>query len=252
MLMIELKEDNGKCRSEMKQEATTTRNELAAQIDGLTSKIDVCLGNYNALGTQVADLRREMEESHANLAMRLDVLERNPLPPGPSSSAHDSSRIFGEVLAEIEERRRRASNAMVYGFVEPVSSVPNISAIEEDLRNFKEKLNELSPELVGLVRRLQRFGERAEGKCRPLKVIFDSPSAATKFLAKNRTKAPPVFSASSDRTPRERQSLNHARAELKRRTEQGEENLTIKYINHEPQVVTQRSGQPSKKSSSLN
>ena len=109
--------------------------------------------------------------------------------------------------------------------------------MEENLKKFKEAVGGLSPELAGLVRRLSRIGARLPDKNRPLKVTFGSQHAATEFLVKNRSKNPPLFSASSDKTPRERDRLKELRAELKRRTENGEENLTIKYRNSVPLIL---------------
>lgn len=246
ILMKEIKEDTVKCRNEMKEQGTATRTELSTQIGVLAAKVDACLSSYETLSTQVAELRLDMEAKHSDLENRLVKLESDPphtpvapLAPVVTASAANSPYYFEEMMAELEDRRRRAPNIMVYDFKEPDASIPNILAIEEDLKSFKAKLNELSPELVGLVQRLARIGVREPGKCRPLKVTFESPSSATKFLVTNRAKTPPLFSASSDKTPKQREYLNQLRAKLKHRTDAGEENLTIKYVNFQPQIITQ-------------
>ncbi|KAF6211574.1 hypothetical protein GE061_012087 [Apolygus lucorum] len=236
-----MKEDNLQYKKEMSERASAAHCEISEKIDALTTKIDTCLLNYETLNQRVSDLRVDVENKFSVIENRMIALEASPILPHssaasgiPSASGHG----FEEVVGELEDRRRRAPNVLVYDFTEPDSSKARLQAIEEDLKNFKAELNGVSPELAGLVRRLTRIGERHPDKIRPLKVTFDSPHSATDFLVKNRAMNPPVFSASSDKTPRQREHLNVLRSELKRRTDEGERNLTIKYRNSVPQIVS--------------
>jgi hypothetical protein len=48
------------------------------------------------------------------------------------------------------------------------------------------------------------------------------------------------FTFSEDRTPRQTQYLKSLREELNQRINSGETNLTIKYINRVPQIITKQ------------
>lgn len=209
----------------------------------LKTKVDTCLENYATLNATVGGIQRSVDGLLAkNLDERITKLESeieivlksvtsSSPPPSPSTNLEST-------LAEMEERRRRSFNLIIYKI--PESRAPSATrAIEEDLAKLKESLAKLAPDFGALVQRIHRLGKIGSNPddCRPLKVVFDSPSTANKVLVANRASHPPVLSASSDKTKLEQEYLMNLRAELKRRTDGGEADLTIKYISGVPRIV---------------
>ena len=230
-------------RSEMREEAGATRRELGGLISGLSEKIDSCIEKYESLNTRFDELKVDFDAKLKVLGDRVDSLEGASRPYG-----HSSNIEMETTFAEFDDRRRRAQNVIIYDF--PESSSPDgVIAMEEDLANLKSSLSQLSPQFDGLVLRLSRLGTRRSDRVRPLKVVLDSPSSVTKLLVANRSAQPPILSASSDKTLRQRQFLGELRAELKRRLDSGEQDLTIRYINGVPSIVSSSASRPSNRNS---
>ncbi|CAB0006616.1 unnamed protein product [Nesidiocoris tenuis] len=232
----DMKEDSLSLRKELKEEAESTRRDFGALIAGLSSKIDNCLEKYDVLSAQVVSLKGDMDSRFKNLEKRIADLEssdRASVAPAPRG------RDLEMVAAELEERRRRASNIIVYDF--PESTLTNSMAIlADDLCRVKQSLDQLRPHFSGLVQRISRIGRASASggeKPRPIMVVFDSPATATNVLVANRSSQPPVLSAASDRTHAQRDYLRSLREELRRINEEGKTNHTIKYIGGVPSIV---------------
>ncbi|KAF6212825.1 hypothetical protein GE061_010534 [Apolygus lucorum] len=230
-------------RKEMKEEASATRREISEMISGLNGKLDSCLMKYESLNGRMNEMIANFESNNFEFDRRLSDLERLR---ADGQSSYNHSLNLELTVAECEDRRRRATNVIVYDI--PESALKNVlSATEEDLARIKQSLEQLKPEFASLLRRLTRIGKFVQGKCRPIKLVFDLPSTATDVLIANRSTQSPVFSASSDRTPSQRAYLKGLRDELARRTASGEQNLTIRYVSGVPSIVLK---EQSKRSSS--
>ncbi|CAB0001403.1 unnamed protein product, partial [Nesidiocoris tenuis] len=189
-----------------------SRAEVKDLVQGIDAKIDTCLAKYEELEAKVDQLKVEMEELKGhNLVDRVAKLE------SPSEPRSGSSALTMEAqLAEMEDRRRRSFNVMIFDFPEPQMPA-SVRAIEDDLARLKKSLDDLQPGLANLVQRVSRIGNSTPGKPRPLKIVFDSPSTASRALVANRSRNPPLFSASSDKTPAQRAYLVELRKLLKDR-----------------------------------
>ncbi|KAF6197332.1 hypothetical protein GE061_020312 [Apolygus lucorum] len=206
-------------------------------IKNLEIKIDQCIANYDSLNKKVDDLSAEvLVIKNANLTARIDELEKKCGDMSTPSSAMSGLSIE-ETFAEFDDRRRRASNVLIYDF--PESTAPrSIDAQGDDLKNLEESLNKLSPDFVDSLRRTTRIGLPRPNVCRPLKVVLDSSITATKLLIANRASNPSVFSSmSSDKTQMQRDYLKKLRSELKTKIENGEPS-TIKYKSGVPTIVS--------------
>uniref|UniRef100_A0A0K8S7G4 Zinc finger PHD-type domain-containing protein n=1 Tax=Lygus hesperus TaxID=30085 RepID=A0A0K8S7G4_LYGHE len=239
--------------TKMSAQASANTEELKGLITGLTDKVDACLANYESLNSRVEYLKADFDSKHENVNRRLSEIEK-VLPnttvasvlPG-ASGGQDAEFI----LAELEDRRRRASNILIFGIPESfgaatadladnkeAGSHPELlDEVNSDLAKIKDCLNKLKPEFVDSVVRVSRIGRPDASRSRPIKVIFQSPLAASRVLMANRATRPPIFSASNDKTPAQQSYLNDLRETLKRRTEAGETDLTIRYVSGTPKIV---------------
>ncbi|BES91065.1 Hypothetical protein NTJ_03873 [Nesidiocoris tenuis] len=210
-----------------------TQNMMKELVHGINTKIDSCLAKYDALAARVDQIQMDVEAIKGeNLAGRVAVLESPGVRAGQAAVPLDLEKQF----AELEERRKRAANVIIFNYPEPQAS-DVVQAINHDLVSIKSSLDQLAPDLSALALRVARLGSADAKKPRPIKVTFDAPATATRVLSLNRSRQPPLFAASSDRTLAQRSYLNELRNELKTRTDLGEPHLTIKYVSGIPTIV---------------
>lgn len=89
-----------------------------------------------------------------------------------------------------------------------------------------------------------RVGRKLPNKSRPLKLILNHKSDVHTFLssfssenAGNADQRLSSVKASRDRTPREIEFFNSLKTEVEARKSQGENDITIKYVNNVPSIV---------------
>lgn len=139
-----------------------------------------------------------------------------------------------EVFQEIEDRKRREKNVMVYNISE--STEENVEArIQFDTQ-------QVSNLFIGILGdeapvKVIRVGKKGN-KPRPIRVIFANESVVTKIL-KNRNKiSPAAIKVGPDRTFQQRAHFKELKKQLEERNDRGE-NLVIKYIKGIPKIISQ-------------
>lgn len=214
-------------------------NEIKESVNDLRdvpSKIDRLQTELSSISNKLSSLEARVSsaEGHLNdLGVRVAAVE------GKATTSNSSPE---ETIAEFNDRSRRANNLMVYNFPENSSRTAE-ARMENDSAGFLKLLTYFAPDLPSDFK-CHRVGRPQKDKARPLKVIFSSPEHP-KLLLNNLvkddlSKVCPSFSEvalSRDRTDRERQYLKQLRQELESRIKEGEDNLTIKYINGVPSIV---------------
>lgn len=142
-----------------------------------------------------------------------------------------------EWIAEINDRKKRENNVIIYNFPEP-----NEDSLEKNLLQDKTKINETLESLVeGSAEKIFktfRLGKPTTNRVRPVKVIFkDSYIAGAVLSCKKRIPLQAGYSIGYDQTPIQRDFLKGLRQELEARKPK-EPNLTIKYYNGLPKIVS--------------
>lgn len=197
--------------------AQLTRSEVAC----LTAKdrrikyvCDACNTNLSMLKKRIDELNEKivkLEQSNQNL-------------------------ITESIIYEINERRRRASNVIIFNAEE--SSSDNLNdKIEHDKKQCIEIIKHVADINLDEVKVI-RLGKNADGKVRPLKVILRNEVDALSVL-RNKKKLPRTSKVSiqSDRTPMQRDYFNKIKAELTSRQDKGENDITMKYIRGIPTIT---------------
>lgn len=132
------------------------------------------------------------------------------------------------------ERSIRANNVVLFNIVEK----DGVSDVEK----VNDALAIIDPSLVALPENIFRIGKKDGSKCRPIRVRFKYPEQARLCLRKKSSlMASDEFSRvaiQDDKTPSQLNFLQELRNDLKTRLDSGETNLTIKYKNRVPQIVT--------------
>lgn len=145
------------------------------------------------------------------------------------------------ILSELAERKKRSANVILFGIGECSRQTGDAARdkevrVEHDKSQVHQALAEIR-EVESPVAVIRLGKPRQDSTPRPLKVIFPNKKAATNVL-KNNKKLPSSVSAKNDLTPYQRDYLKSLREELNRRTENGEADLTIKYINNTPKIIS--------------
>lgn len=201
-----------------------TKDELAFISKTHSPSIKLFCNPCNVTLTAVSEIKvlvNEMKESFDNRLAKLETLIRE------NSKVQDRE----EVIDESVERSIRACNVVLY----------NVKESSEDASVVNDLLEVIDVSLVVTPENVLRLGKRNENKPRPIKLRFKNTDMARLCLRKqsallgNATFSGVVVR--DDKTPRQRQYLNALRDELQRRTDNGETNLTIKYINHVPKIT---------------
>lgn len=162
----------------------------------------------------------------------------------PSSELVVGNGTIEPTLLEIRERERRASNILIFGAKE---SEANTEGPESDLKMAIAVIKSVKDSTGEIDIKVNRLGKRADGKVRPLRVTFSTPTEAKQVLrAKNTMKRDDGIYIKADQTPMQRTYLRELLGELEDRKSKGETNLKIRYVNNVPRLVKLKGPTPAK------
>lgn len=175
------------------------------------------------LGGLIATLRSELMAELDSIKSTL----RNS--GGPSGSDW-----MEDIYAELNERKSRENSIIAFNLVEdPLQHI--------DAQNISRVLHLVAPDVPTEGVRTFRLGRRVQDKVRPLKIILDN-SQQVRTILRNKIKLrDSEFSAVSiqpDQTIRQRRYMSSLRKSLEERRAEGETNLTIKFFNGFPKIVS--------------
>ncbi|KAK5644971.1 hypothetical protein RI129_006271 [Pyrocoelia pectoralis] len=140
-----------------------------------------------------------------------------------------SPGVTEELINEITERQRRASNVIIF----------NVKESDDDTNVINEIVNTVGG-IDTTKLRFFRLGKPTQNKNRPVKILFNGELDAKNVL-RNKPKILNKFRdyrIASDQTPSQRNYINELRRTLLSRQEKGETNITIKYIHGIPKIVS--------------
>ena len=86
----------------------------------------------------------------------------------------------------------------------------------------------------------KRLGVAGSEKPRPLKLFFDSPDTVKTIFSNHSIFNGKKLKIKNDSTPREMEYLKQLRVKLQERIDNGEKNLTIKFVNGVPSIITKK------------
>ncbi|KAJ3643906.1 hypothetical protein Zmor_026588 [Zophobas morio] len=209
---------------------TRTSNDppvTAAIIEGIVAKQLELLKNQ---------LQQSMDDHFKRLNDRISTVENNvkviqeEWDDFKKSSASFDLKL-NDVVSEIEERKQRSCNVMLFNI--PESSATDIAhKVAEDL---SQVLNILSP--LGTYpqpNKIIRLGVKKPDTNRPLKIIYDSEITANNILKSNKLNNNRDHHFKPDLTLMQRQYNNRIRKEFNNRVANGETDITLKYKNNTP------------------
>ncbi|CAH2097761.1 unnamed protein product [Euphydryas editha] len=142
--------------------------------------------------------------------------------------------VHEDIISELKDRSDREKNIIVVG----------ISEINE--RNYLSRQKYDAEIVTKIIQQLDendskpfkciRLGKYNPQKNRPIKVCFDNAYIPRQLL-RNKSKLTDNIRIYSDQTPAQRTYIKNLKDELQRRKDNGEENITIKYIKNKPTII---------------
>ncbi|CAG9812846.1 unnamed protein product [Phaedon cochleariae] len=182
------------------------------KIHDLTQLVTSQSATINACVSDIEGLRKDSQE----LQDKISTLEAKV--SVPNFSAED-------MYMEIAERSKREANVIICGLNESRTDQVEAQAI----------IDKIAPGNNITISSILRLGKpRSDQKSRPLRVTLSSPANALLIL-KNKSKLPSTppnnVYIKADNTPMQSKYFKEVKAELDRRIQAGENDITIKYMN---------------------
>lgn len=212
---------------------------LKLQVLRLKTEVQELKENSVKATQSYADVLKFKGEAKA-LKGDLDKLEQRV----ESIGTQEGSGTIEPTIKELGEREKRASNIIVFGF-------PETNGCSLDERNTEERkevaalLNSVDDRIQADEVRIYRLGKPQDGKVRPIKVVFKDRETAVQVLKqKKKLDSSRGIYIKSDLTVIQRNYLRNLVSELRRRTENGEQNLKIRYFNSVPRIVKSKEQVP--------
>lgn len=197
-----------------------SQRELLDQIK--TALPDILRAGLAELQGQV----QRIDEELLSLKDRVVKLESNP----PLTTPKDLDQTDKQsLLAELHERALRSKNVIFF-------NVPESGNIGEDLQLVNDLFQQI--ENCPSARSAYRLGANTTSKPRPLKLVFESDKDALSVLRKRADWKRSGYIARNDLTPDQSKYYTSVRDSLKQRIENGEKNLSIKFIKGIPTIIT--------------
>ncbi|CAA9994893.1 unnamed protein product, partial [Nesidiocoris tenuis] len=218
-----------KISNNVKQELSLQLSGLETRISSMESRfsaVESALGELDRLEGDLREIKKDVQElKNENLSHRLHKIESS------------SGASFQELVSEVRDRQERSANVIFFDVEEGAASTP-FQASSTDAAFLEKAFADLNLSMSESVRDFQRIGKfRSSGAPRPVLVRLSSSETATQMLARNRVMNPKKYSISADKTIREREHLQELRNELKSRTDNGENDLTIRYVRGVPLIT---------------
>lgn len=204
---------------------------------------------------QLADLKAGFAEMKTSLMNKIEALEKkfSEVSTNVTSILSQTAdrKVKEDIIQETIERISRSCNVVMRGIPEHHGS------LEERKQHDSARVDEVLAAIDSSAKPIAvvRLGKTptvggGDSRPRPLKVVLPSrPSAVAILRNKNKlldTQAYRNVTLSDDRTPAQIKFLDELRAELQRRTDDGEPDLTIRYMKGVPEIVKNTPKKPKK------
>lgn len=208
-----------RCLNLSAEESTLFSRVRSANIKIFCNRCNANINLFNDLKQSIAELKSSFEG-------KLNALENLVT----SRSSQVQSENQEDIIVESVERMSRASNILLVGI--PESSVPDVEIVNNILKV-------IDPGVMVSTSNIFRLGT-SSSRPRLIKVKLPDQITTRNVLKRKSALMNTSFSKiniRADLTPKQQQQLSMVRAELRRRIEGGEQDITIKYVKGTPIIV---------------
>ena len=148
--------------------------------------------------------------------------------------ASTNSNCVDDMLEEIEERKERACNVLLFNIPESLASTSN-DKINDDLKVIEDILTPLGT--FPKPKKIFRLGISKANHNRPLKIVYENENDAREILRSNKSNNNRYRHFRPDLTTKQREHINIVKKELKDRAAKGESNLILRYRHSTPYII---------------
>ncbi|CAH2100558.1 unnamed protein product [Euphydryas editha] len=212
---------------------------IKEQITDIKNTTDLLIAENNNFKAQIEDLKSSVNDTQEKVKVLengLHMIQSKQLKI--SSLEHATSLTYDNIMSEVHERTERSKNIIITGI--PEAHMNSMEKKRElDRSEVKKLLLIIRPDCPEPIKIL-RLGKYDGKKTRPLKVCFSSSETSKAILKSKMNLTDPNIKIYSDQTPIQRQTMLNLREEMRHRTENGENNLIIKYIKGNPKIIQQQ------------
>lgn len=212
------------------QDINKRMDNIDKTVDSLNNDLNKKFDDFDVQGkAKYSDIVKQ----NSNLQTRVEKIEAHP-----TTRSTSELPTLEPVFNEIEERKMRAKNVLIFGLTESSGDKETRTALDKakaiDFLKKADNTLGLTAENI----QITRLGKFEENKLRPLKIILDSSETALALLrGKNKLDQNSPLYIKSDRTPSQREHMKKLTEELNLRVSNGETNLVIKYRNNIPTII---------------
>lgn len=240
--ILEILTASSKSNSETFSTVSQNISLIRDQLSDIKATTEHLITENNNLKSQIGILADTVKESEQKIeVLQSDVQQlRSAQSLASSTSLAISGSQFShdDVLAELQERTERSKNVVIVGLPEPEADTSE-ERQHKDETEVKKVLKTVASECP--IKRVQRLGKYDARKNRPLKVFFDSNETVKTILRNKKNADLKGVRIFPDQTLHQQKTIKELRNELKLRQENGESDITIKYVKGTPKITKEQS-----------
>lgn len=219
---------------------------IANDVTLIRQEITQIKSTTDELALEQNKLRKEVENitnSFLNTEKKIKAIEEevSTLKKSTEQIQQISTNNYENIIGEVQNRTQRERNIIISG-IEEIKSDKREDRQQHDKNEVKKILEPFLENYVEPIKIL-RLGKYSDKKSRPIKACYETSETAKKVLRNSTAinKATKKIKIYSDETPQQKENMKKLRDELKQRTDDGEGDLTIKYIKGTPRIIKQES-----------
>lgn len=200
-------------------------------------KIPEFLNSLKDAEKRIETLEKNVDNLQATIVKLKSCGENMEKPVEAVSNANTSNGISHEgIMTEIEERKKRSNNLIFFNIPEVAASTTEHKIIK-DTSTVRNILTKIIPNSDISIQKVIRIG-KVTNKPRPVRVVMQDPMIIKQVLRNRNLNPEPAIKISADLTIAQRKFLNDVRKQLEERKAKGEADITIKYVQGVPKIVS--------------
>lgn len=212
------------------QDVSSIKEEISI-IKATTSNLSI---EHNKLKLQIADIldfKNNIDSKIATLEHKIESLKIT----NDDHPQRHKSFCYEDFIRETQERQHREKNLIIRGIKEIHSTDLEVRRRHdfEEVKNIIKMANSDSVDPIKTI----RLGNYKPDSHRPIKVIFEANETPKAILRNKKNIKPESIKIYSDETPQQKHYREKLQEELRRRQNNGEADITIKYIRGIPKIT---------------
>lgn len=185
----------------------------------------------NLFNTSLAEINKNFDKINEDInevKKRIDKLENYK-----AGNCNDVITASNLACEELLDRNRQAHNITLHGLIASRDGISDLDLYHQLLADAPNLPRAVSATRIGSI-------NANNNKPRPIKLCFSSHDDVKTIFRNKKIFIDRNFKITNDLTILERKHLDNLRKELQSRVSKGEENITIKYVNGTPKIISLR------------